>query len=377
NLGEVVTAWREAARIGRLPERDALARAAEVPLAFNVDALGKGFIIDRAVQVARRLVPGGVINLGGDLRAWGDTAWLVGIADPRNPAENAPPIASFRLHESAAATSGGYARFYPIGGKHFSHLIDPRTHSPVEIGGSATVVAADSVTANALSTAASIAGVEQGAALAEAHGARGYFLADVSGRTLGGGLLASAVAATPASAVETPDAGTPSAAPEKPAAAAPTDAKWPENFQVNVQVALKKHTGPAREIYRPYVVIWVQNAKGLLVRTISLWGEDSRYQRKLSTWWRVPREGTQEPPLTARATRAAGAYTLAWDGKDDFGRSVPVGDYTICLEVCRENGHHVVESAALTCGSEPVTVALRETAETDPSSVSFGAISRP
>ncbi|MEO7798200.1 MAG: FAD:protein FMN transferase, partial [Opitutaceae bacterium] len=202
HLGEVVAAWREAARTGRLPSRDLLARAARLPLAFNVDALGKAFIIDRAVQVARRVAPGGVINLGGDIRAWGDTAWLVGIADPRNPAENAPPTARFRLREGAAATSGGYARFSTIAGKSFSHLIDPRTHAPVEIGGSATMLAADSVTANALSTAASIAGVEQGAALAEAHGARGYFLADVSGRTLGGGLLASAVAAAPARAVE-------------------------------------------------------------------------------------------------------------------------------------------------------------------------------
>ena len=376
SLGEVVAAWREAARTGRLPDRDALARAARSPLAFNVDALGKGFIIDRAVQVARRVAPGGVINLGGDIRAWGDTAWSVGIADPRNPAENAAPIARFRLHESAAATSGGYARFHTIGGKRFSHLIDPRTYSPVESGGSATVVAADSVTANALSTAATIAGVEQGAALAEAQGARGYFLADGSGRTLGGGQLAGAVAAVPLSAVEAPGVAALGAAPEPPAAA-PADAKWPENFQVNIQVALKKHAGPSREIYRPYVVVWIQNSKGLLVRTISLWGEDSRWQRKLSTWWRVPREGTEEPQLTARATRAAGAYTLAWDGKDDFGRRLPAGNYSICVEVCRENGHHIVETAVIACANEPVTVTLRETAETDPSSVSFGAIPRP
>jgi FAD:protein FMN transferase len=373
NLGGVVAEWRQAALTGRLPARDSLTRAARRPLSLNVDALGKGFIIDRAVQVARRFAPGGVINLGGDLRAWGDAAWLVSIADPRNPAENASSLASFRLREAAVATSGGYARYYDFGGKRLSHLIDPRTQWPVDMGGSATVVAQDSVTANALSTAASIAGAAQGEALAQANGAQGYFLADSAGRTFGGGVLAAA-AAVPIAVEGSSSTPAPTPAPnptQEKSAAAPAEANWPEGFQVDIQVALKKLTGP-RTIYRPYVVVWIQNAKGFLVRTITLWGEDSRYQRKLSSWWRVPREGAEEPQITARATRAAGAYTVMWDGKDDFGHRVPTGDYSICLEICREDGHHVVESVAVTCASESATAAIRETAESDASTVSYG-----
>lgn len=370
NLGGVVGEWREAVRTGRLPDRVSLARAACRPLALNVDALGKAFIIERAVQVARRFAPGGVINLGGDIRAWGETAWLVGIADPRNPAENAPALETFRLREAAVATSGGYARYYEFGGKRLSHLIDPRTQWPAEIGGSTTVVAGDSVTANALSTAAAIGGVEPGEALARTHGAQGYFFANAGGRVFRGGILAAATA--PAAAAVPTAAPTAPVASEGKAAPAPAAiANWPEGFQVDIEVALKKHTGP-RKIYRPYVVVWIQDAKGLLVRTISLWGEDSRYQRKLSSWWRLPREGNDEPQISARATRAAGAYTLAWDGKDDFGRRLPAGDYSICLEVCREDGHHIVESVAITCANQPVTAALRETAESDGSAVNYG-----
>lgn len=374
NLGAVQAEWRAAARTGRWPTAAALARAAGQSRAWNVDALGKAFIIDRAVQVARLVAPGGVINLGGDLRAWGETAWPVRIADPRNSAENAPAMATFRLQEAAVATSGGYARFYEVGGKRLSHVIDPRTQWPAEFGGSATVLAGDSLTANALSTAASIVGAEEGAALVEAQGAAGYYLNDNTGRTFRGGFLAAAAPAAPGPSAG-PAGSAPSAAAavaEKTADAPVATAAWPEGFQVDVEVALKKHPKGPRTIYRPYVVVWIQNAKGFLVRTITLWGEDPRYQRKLSSWWRVPREGADEPEFTARATRVAGAYTLIWDGKDDFGRKVPAGDYSICLEVCREDGHHIVESVALTCAGEPASGTLRETAESDASAVKYG-----
>src|SRR6185369_14320400 len=54
NLGGVIDAWREAARTGRLPGRGELVAAARCARAWNVDALGKGFIIERAVAVAQR-----------------------------------------------------------------------------------------------------------------------------------------------------------------------------------------------------------------------------------------------------------------------------------------------------------------------------------
>lgn len=359
NLGGVIGEWREAARTGRLPERATLERAARRARAFNVDALGKSFIIDRAVAVARRFAPGGLVNLGGDLRAWGDTAWPIRVADPRNPADNAPPFAHFSLRDGAVATSGGYARFFEVGGKRFSHLIDPRTQWPLEANGGATVVARDAVTANALSTAASIVGAPAGADLAQAHGATGFLLADAAGGVTSGGTLAAA-----------PVSPAPKSSDDKPAVAA---APWPAGFQVNVQVALKKIEG-SRRIFRPYVAVWILDAHRYIVRTVAVWGDDPRYQRKLNSWWNQPRNGGDEPASVARATRAAGAYAVVWDGKDDFGRSLPAGVYTVCLEVCREDGHHIAEAVSLNCGEEPATAAFRETVETDASVVTYGPV---
>ena len=359
NLGGVIDEWREAARTGRPPDPAALARAAQRSRAFNVDALGKGFIIDRAVAVARQWAPGGLLNLGGDLRAWGDTAWRVGVADPQNPADNAPPLARFALRDAAVATSGGYARFFHVGGKRFSHLIDPRTLRPLAPGGGATVVARDCVTANALSTAASIGGADTGLRLARENEATGFLFADAAGNVTRGGVLAPTATAQPA----------PSGAEEKSPPAA-KDAGWPAGFQVTVQVALKNHTEPKRT-YRPYVVVWIEDAQNRVVRTLALWGEDPRYQRKLGTWMRLMGD-TEAPYMAGRATRAPGAYSLGWNGTDHFGRRVPAGNYTVRLELCREDGPHVVTAAKVECGREPYSATLAETAESDASTVSYG-----
>lgn len=380
NLGGVIEVWRSAARTGRLPDPAALEQAARRERAYNVDALGKGYIIDRAVAVARKYAPGGVINLGGDIRAWGETAWTIGVADPRRPEDNAPPIARFSLREAAVTTSGGYARFYELDGRRYSHLVDPRTRRPIAVGGSATVVAGDSVTANALSTAASIGGLETGSRLARQSGVAGYFLVSATGTVAQGGVFTAAADSAAGS-------GAPSAPPSAPAksestppaakaAPAPT-VPWPQGFQVSMQVVLKKPEGPPRQIYRPYVAVWIQNARGQVVRTLNVWGGDERWQRKLSAWWNAPGFGGTEPPMTSRATRAPGTYALVWNGMDDFGKPVPAGNYTICLEVAREAGGHTLDRVPLVCGAEPATAAFRETPESNVGAIAYGLPEKP
>ena len=365
-LGDAIATWRDAARTGRLPDRGELARLTARREALNVDALGKAFIIDRAVAVARRIVPGGLVNLGGDLRAWGDTTWTVGVADPRNPAENAEPLTRFSLRDRAVATSGGYARFHEISGQRFSHLIDPRTRWARESGGSATVVAADCVTANALSTAASIAGRHAGETLAREQGAAGYlFLSEDGGSSSGGALAPSAPPASSA----VPAGGDVSAK----TAPAPAGPAWPAGYQVTVPVVLKKFVPEARkEIFRPYVVVWIENEQKKVVRTLTVWGNDERWQRKLTMWiYQLNHSDANASPAT-RATRPAGAYSVTWDGRDDYGVRLPQGNYKISLEVCREAGHHVMGVATLTCGDGPSTGTLSETAESDATEVSYG-----
>jgi hypothetical protein len=40
------------------------------------------------------------------------------------------------------------------------------------------------------------------------------------------------------------------------------------------------------------------------------------------------------------ATRGPGRYSLRWDGKDNAGKTVRAGRYTVYLEVAREHGTH-------------------------------------
>src|SRR6185436_14620584 len=99
----------------------------------------------RAAAAAQAAVPslaGLLINLGGDIAAWGNDAgnqkgWLVGVQNPREPYDNAKPLTRLRLANHAVATSGDYERYYTVEGKRYSHLLDPRTGRPAP-GASAT-----------------------------------------------------------------------------------------------------------------------------------------------------------------------------------------------------------------------------------------------
>jgi thiamine biosynthesis lipoprotein len=57
------------------------------------------------------------------------------------------------LRNESIATAGDYRRFFESGGRHYSHIIDPRTGEPVAHGTvSSTVRAADCMRADALAT---------------------------------------------------------------------------------------------------------------------------------------------------------------------------------------------------------------------------------
>ena len=91
------------------------------------------------------------------------------MADPHAPAENMPPIAVVRLRGEALATSGGYRRGFEMGGHTVSHILDPRTGRPARQVASASVVAPDCATADALSTAFNVLAPAESVALAEIY----------------------------------------------------------------------------------------------------------------------------------------------------------------------------------------------------------------
>ena len=381
NMGEVIRLWKNAKETAPTPQ--ALVEAFGQPRAFNVDALGKGYIIDRAVETARRFAPGGLLNIGGDIRVWGDNTWQIGVADPFAPAENAPLLGRFGLRNGAVATSGGYSRFVTLDGRRYSHIIDPRTLQPAAEVSSASLAAADCLTANAISTAANILGVGEGVRLAKLSGAWEYLLVNARGQMEGSPALTriadtgtpqaseskpvatqAAISNAPAAAVVNTTAALPSAPADGPA--------WPTNFQVKIDLSLK--SPPGGQARRPYIAVWVEDSKTNIVRTITLWGSEWRWLRELNTWWKVSdKYADSYAQSITRATRAPGKYVVTWDGLNDKKQPLPQGEYKIFLEINREHGRHATESVTIQCGTETTAAEFRVTPESDACKIEYAA----
>ncbi len=255
-LGGAAAMWQRARETGRLPDDEALRQAVANadPACLNIDASGKAYIVERAVAAAHQTA--GLLNIGGDLRAWGEPTWIVGVADPRSPAENAAPLLTFPLHEGAVASSGGYLRNTIVAGQTFSHVLDGRSGRAADRRNAATVVARDCITANAIATACcTVEHPADQAALLAHPDIRGFLVATGAAAMRRGGVLAH-VAYNGAE-------GT--ALPLRVAANA-----WPSGYNVNVAVNLRD---PDVQHYRrPYVSVWIEDAAGKVVRTLTLWG---------------------------------------------------------------------------------------------------------
>lgn len=151
-------------------------RASDVPLALH--SFTKSFVVDRAARRALALpgVTGVLIDAGGDVVVRGQWTQSVGVADPIGHADNAPSIATLAVRDAVVATSGGYKRGFDIGGRHYSHVLDPRTGQPTGHVLSATVVSANAVEAGALATAFCVLTPGESAALARTRPGVEYVL---------------------------------------------------------------------------------------------------------------------------------------------------------------------------------------------------------
>jgi len=128
--------------------------AARLPHAhtqLDLGGIGVGYGIDRALAVLRgRGIGRAFIDVSGDCAAIGappgETGWLVEIADPDRPGA---AIASIRLRDAALATSANTVH---------PHVMNPRTGMPADRLRQVSVVAADAIAADALSTAMFVSG---------------------------------------------------------------------------------------------------------------------------------------------------------------------------------------------------------------------------
>ena len=199
--GALVSLWRLCRRERRLPspselksalqqtgwsavrwsERDQTIWVEREGIELNLNAVGKGYALDRLAEVLTRdwpgagssgegssipgemswLVHGGYSSLLARGSVAGGDGWPVGVPHPQFPRRT---CGTLWLKDRGLSTSGSGVQFYRAEGRRLGHLIDPRTGWPAEGLLSVTVLAPTAVEAEALSTAFFVLGVEKAVA---------------------------------------------------------------------------------------------------------------------------------------------------------------------------------------------------------------------
>lgn len=125
-------------------------------------AWAKGWALDRAAADIREAgAVSGLLDLGGQILTFGKETSV----EVASPLERNKTVATLRLKDASASTSGNSERGVAVNGRRIGHLLDPRTGEPARDFGSVTVVAKDGLTADVLSTAFFVLGPSDALAL--------------------------------------------------------------------------------------------------------------------------------------------------------------------------------------------------------------------
>ena len=152
---------------------------------LDFSAIAKGYAVDAvAALLEKRGVESYFVEIGGELRTRGKhpegRPWRVGIEQPAESADmerRARTVLS--LNDSALATSGNYRNYRAQDGRKIVHILNPRTGRP-EMSSllSVSVLARDSMTADAYATAFMVMGLDDALRFVEARDElEAYFIA--------------------------------------------------------------------------------------------------------------------------------------------------------------------------------------------------------
>lgn len=158
---------------------DAALCKSDPEVTVDLCGIAKGYALDQMVSVLReRGEENFVVDLGGEVAAFGHhpsgRSWQIAVEDPRHGHSGSAEIIA--LAGRAIATSGDKVNGYTLGGRRYSHIIDPTTDEPVEgAAASVSVIADNAMMADGWATALMSAGVK-GPALAQRNGLDALFL---------------------------------------------------------------------------------------------------------------------------------------------------------------------------------------------------------
>ena len=190
--GPVIRLWRDAARTRQLPDPAALRNAASRTgfrnlhlnrarrtarldisgMALDVGGIGKGYAADQALAAAEGLgIRSALVAVSGDLAFShappGRKGWRIRIHSSPPHARDLPQ--TLELTNAAVSTAGSSEQHADIGGRRYSHIIDPSSRSGLVEDLTVTVVARRGLEADGLDTAVSVLGVDRGLALIESR----------------------------------------------------------------------------------------------------------------------------------------------------------------------------------------------------------------
>lgn len=150
-------------------ELDAENRSIGLPkpgMGIDVGGIAKGYAADEAAAILREAgVESALLDFGGNILTVGrkpdGSPWRIGIQVP--DARRGQSLGIATVASTSVVTSGTYERFFEQDGTRYHHILDTETGYPVRNGlDSVTIITANSMDADALSTTAFALGLERG-----------------------------------------------------------------------------------------------------------------------------------------------------------------------------------------------------------------------
>lgn len=188
-VGPIVKLWRKARKSGVVPSKEELDAARRLVgwhklhvdkgagtasldtpgMQLDLGGIAKGYACDEAIKALKQNgVSSALVEMGGDIVVSnappGKKGWQIEVANATDSKHKQMTLAN-----AAVSSSGDTEQYVEIGGKRYSHIVDPHTGLGMMDRIAVTVIAPNGITSDGLSTTISVLGATRGKTLANTY----------------------------------------------------------------------------------------------------------------------------------------------------------------------------------------------------------------